>query len=152
MKVFSFYHRETGQFTGSTFMTSNEDEEKIAEDVAAHLPSPDHAALEGTHDAFCTRVDVETGELVEWRPPPPSTDHEWCDSTKRWKLCQAALEKQSHRAHAHGRIAQLADTERHLIRKLMLAATTGPQPAPIAQARAELQAIDDEIAELHKHG
>lgn len=144
MKTVRFYDETTGIFTGA--IVNHSDPEQLK-------PPPGHKAFEGEcHEMHAKRVDVSTGELVDWQPPAPSADHEWDDSTKRWKPNQAMVDRQAHHAHAHGRIRQLADTERHLIRKLILTATSGPQSAPIAKARAELQAIEDEIAGLQRDG
>lgn len=45
-------------------------------------------AIEGAYDHLSQRVDIETGEVVDWQPDKPEgdeyTDHEWDAGTKRW--------------------------------------------------------------------
>lgn len=76
----SFYDLETGLFTGGTFGG-------IEEFVAANTP-PGCGARAGTHDYLSRRVDLETGEIVDWQPPKPAgdefTDHEWDGGIRRW--------------------------------------------------------------------
>jgi hypothetical protein len=38
----------------------------------------------GHYDGLCQRVDVQTGEVVDYQPPRPSPNHDWDEQTKRW--------------------------------------------------------------------
>lgn len=53
----SFYSLETGEFTGRRFSSPFEHELKIPEG---------QGAVEGYHDPASSRVDLETGQVVEW--------------------------------------------------------------------------------------
>jgi hypothetical protein len=57
MKHVSFYHKDTGLFTGTYIYAS---------DVAA-IPlntPPDHIAVAGAHDPATHKVNVSTGKIV----------------------------------------------------------------------------------------
>lgn len=52
-------------------------------------PVPEGCAfIEGEYDHLAQRVDVATGEVIDWQPEKPAgdeyTDHEWDEQTKRW--------------------------------------------------------------------
>jgi Phage tail assembly chaperone protein len=80
MKVWTFYRVEDGLFNGSQFEGSEEH-------LQVNLP-PGYAALEGRYDYLSQRVDLETGDVVDYQPPaPPDTEFEaftWNPQTKRW--------------------------------------------------------------------
>jgi hypothetical protein len=148
LRTWHYYDAATGVLTGQSVSHSN------CQGLDAHIEATTPAglkAIEGAFDYLSQRVDVATGGVVDHQPPPPSPDHEWDAGIKRWKLNQASQDRQAKRVAAQARIGHLADDERHLVRQLLLAATAGPQSAPIAKARAGLQAIDDEIAQHLAH-
>jgi hypothetical protein len=66
MRVVSFYHRETGLFSGRHLM--------VSDPALIPLNTPqDHIAIEGDHyDPLTQRVDVTTGKVVDHLPPKPS--------------------------------------------------------------------------------
>lgn len=74
----SFYDLATGILVGRTF---SGDERHLT--VPAGL-----GVVPGQHDHLSRRVDLETGEVVEWAPPKPAdTDLEtwrWDDKSRRW--------------------------------------------------------------------
>jgi hypothetical protein len=80
--------------------------------------------------------------VVDFRPPQPSTDHFWNTDSKRWTLSASAQAAQEQRGHARARIAALVASQHDLVRKLIL--------APDELARTQLQAIDNEVAELRE--
>lgn len=51
-------------------------------------PAEGFGILEGTYDHLSQRVDLDTGEVVDWQPDKPAgddyTDHEWDEGAKRW--------------------------------------------------------------------
>ena len=76
--VASIYRIATGLFTGRTY--SGDD---------GHLTlGADEAWIDGLHDHLSRRVDLTTGQVVDYQPPaPPDTEHEtfaWDASIKRW--------------------------------------------------------------------
>lgn len=59
-----------------------------AEAVEANTPAG-HTAIEGHFDHLSQQVDLETGLVVDYRPPAPPDDElrtwAWDDVTKRWR-------------------------------------------------------------------
>lgn len=66
MRVWSFYDPQTGLLSGATFGGN-------AEMLAANTPEG-LAALEGEHNHRAKRMDIATGEVVDYTPPPPSPE------------------------------------------------------------------------------
>jgi hypothetical protein len=133
MRVVSFYHRETGIFSGRHLMVSD----------PAMIPlntPPDHVAIEGDHyDPITQRVDVLTGQVVDHIPPKPSDDHEWSTISRRWQLRPEILAKEKARAAALARITELELKALRALREHALGR---------AGAHERLKAIDTEISEL----
>lgn len=134
MRQVSFYHKETGVLNGVQLIVSNHAA------VALNTP-PDHIAIDGCHDAQSYRVDVATGELIDWQPPQPSSDHEWNAKARRWRLNAAAEAREGARRSALAQIAMLEASQHRAIREAALGKTG---------AGARLQAIDDQIAKLRQ--
>lgn len=131
MKNVMFYHKDTGLFSRVKLMVSDD------EAVALNTPA-DHVAIPGHHhDALCQRVDVSTGEVVDYVPPQPSADHAWSTTERRWQVKPEVLERQAARNAALYRIQQL---EHQSMRPLREAVITGNK-----DAYARLVAIEDEI-------
>jgi hypothetical protein len=127
----SFYHKDTGIFSGYHVHTDEPG-------IALNTP-PDHVAIEGAHDHLSKRVDLTTGEVIDYQPSAPSPDHEWNADTKRWQLSAAALGKIAAKSAALARIAALEASQHAVLRKALLG-----DPAALAQ----LAAIDGEIVAL----
>jgi hypothetical protein len=132
MKGYSFYHRETGAIHNKKFSTD-------AVSLLALNTPPGHIAIDGHHDHLSKRVDVATGEIIEYQPPAPSADHEWNAETKRWQPTAAAADLASKRTSAAARIRSLEASQNRAVREHLLG-------APAAAAR--LKAIDAEITSL----
>lgn len=51
-------------------------------------PQAGLGVLDGLHDHLSQRVDLDTGEVVDWQPDKPAgdeyTDHEWDEQARRW--------------------------------------------------------------------
>lgn len=80
MKQWSFYDPESGLFSGRTYGGS----EQLLE-----LNTPKGlAAIEGSHDHLSKRVNLLTGEVVDYQPPAPPDNEfetfEWNAEVKRW--------------------------------------------------------------------
>ena len=132
MKTVSFHHKETGIFS-SAVLTSTDDSA-----IAINTPR-DHVAIEGAYDPLSKRVDVATGEVVDYQPPLPSADHEWNATTKRWQLTAAVTAKREARRSALASIAALEASGVRAVRELALGQ---------AGALDRLKALDIEIAAL----
>lgn len=131
----SIYSTETGLFTGVIIAVHDDL-------LEANTPSG-HKTLTGRYDRLSRRVDLTTGEVIEYQPPAPSSDHEWNASTQRWQLSAAAAEKESNRALALNRIDHLENSQARALRELAVGT-----PAEQVEARARLKAIHDEIVSL----
>lgn len=132
MNNYSFYDRQTGAIHQRRFSTNDESQ------LEANTPE-NHEAIGGHHDHLSKRVDIETGEVVEYQPQAPSADHEWNGEAMRWQLGAAAAGKQARNAAARQRIAQLENSQHRHVREHCLG---------IAGAAERLKAIDDEIFSL----
>lgn len=132
MKTIGFYHKDTGLLNGTQLMVSDDSM------IALNTPA-DHVAIEGQFDSLSQQVDIASGAIIDYQPPPPSIDHDWNADTKRWQLSAAAQAKLDAHGHATACIAQLEAAQHRAIREAALGQ---------AGAVARLQAIDAEIASL----
>jgi hypothetical protein len=135
MRQFHFYDASTGVLHASSIVINAPDAEKNA---AANCP-PDHEVVEGTLDPLSQCVDVATGQVIDYQPPAPSSDHIWSTDSKRWQLSGAAQGKLDARSHAVDRIAALEASQHRVMRELALGSAT---------ALARLKSIDAEIVAL----
>ncbi len=144
MSHYSIYNSATGAFTGQEVIANNEH--------TLRINTPDGcAAAEGQHDCLSKRVDLATGEVVDWQPPaPPDTDletFEWDNAPKRprWRrvLKTAGVAKYA-REH---RAALLAACDWVVAR----AAETGdPIPAEWRAYRKALRDVTDKPGFPHE--
>lgn len=138
MRNVTYYHKETGTLHPTSVFAS--------EDSAVELNCPpDHVAIDHPVDAqldrLSQRIDIASGQVVDYQPPQPSDEHEWHVETRRWRLNIAATAERDAACAARLRITALANTERHLMRRLVL------DPSD-SEARHALAAIDDELLTL----
>ena len=113
MSTYSFYHPETGQIHHQAFGTDD------ARMLKANTPAG-YVATPGCLDPLSQRIDVTTGEVVDYQPPSPSADHEWNATTKRWQLNAAVTAKREARRSALASIAALEASQDCAIRELSL--------------------------------
>lgn len=133
MKEYSFYHLETGLLAPHVIGCPDE---------ALELNTPEgHAAIEGHHDHMSKRVDIASGQVVDYQPSAPSADHEWNAETKRWQLSAAATDLANRRIAAISRIAQLENSQHRALREFALG---------MAGAADRLKEIDQTISALRK--
>ena len=132
MSTYSFYHPETGQIHHQAFGTDD------ARMLKANTPAG-YVATPGCLDPLSQRIDVTTGEVVDYQPPSPSADHEWNATTKRWQINAAVTAKAEARRSALASIAALEASQDCAIRELSLGQ---------AGALDRLKALDIEIAAL----
>lgn len=133
MKSWSLYKLETGELIGRKFSSS--------EPNAIELnPAPEgHGIIEGHHDHLSKRVDIETGEVVEYQPPKPSNEHEWNATTKRWQLTKDAEDKNIIDLQARAEIKLLENQQARAMREFALG---------MDGAKDRLKSIDDKIIAL----
>jgi hypothetical protein len=136
MRQFHFYDASTGLFHSSSVVINA----PFGHEETAQKNCPaGHNIIEGVFDPLCQRVDLATGQVIDYQPPAPSTDHEWNSAAKRWELSPAAQSKAEARAAASARIAELEASQHRHVRDLLLGSLS---------ARPRLQAIGDEITKL----
>ena len=130
MSTYSFYHPETGQIHRQAFGTDD------ARMLKANTPAG-YVATPGCLDPLSQRIDVTTGEVVDYQPPSPSPDHEWNATTKRWQINAAVTAKAEAHRSALASIAALETSGVRAVRELALGQ---------AGALDRLKALDIEIA------
>jgi len=125
IRTFCFYDESTGLFTGNTFSAASVDVDRI---VAKNTP-PGMRAIEGRYDHRSQRVDLATGTVID--DPELSRMHHERD------------ERRKRRDVARAKIADLERRQLRAQRELLL----NPDNA---EARARIQAIEEQISELRK--
>lgn len=128
MKTWSFFNLSTGMFGGATFTGT-------AETLKLNTPSG-CGAMEGQIDHLSRRVDLVTGEVIDWQPPQPSPDYEWDADSRRWRLLAEVAEREANRAAALTAIQSLEAKQPRAMRELALG---------YDGAKQRLQTIDDAI-------
>lgn len=77
-QIYSFYRVSDGTFTGDTY---------AGQDPASAAPEG-CLAMPGRFNPSAQRVEVKTGEIVDWRAPAPDSDTftswTWDESLGRW--------------------------------------------------------------------
>jgi hypothetical protein len=133
LKTVMFYHKDTGMFAANQLLVSDE------RMVALNTPK-DHVAIDGHHfDHLSQRVDVTSGEIVDYQPPQPSVEHEWSGTARRWQLNGASQAKRQASSEALARISQLEAQQPRALRETALG---------LAGGRERLLAIETEIQAL----
>lgn len=117
MKRYSFFDLSTGVLAPHQYGTSD------PADLPLNMP-PGHGVIEGHHDHLNKRVDITTGELVDYQRPAEEL------------AAQATIDR---RSAALSRIAQLEASQPRAVREAIL--------DPIGGI-ARLRAIDAEVAKL----
>ena len=131
MKVWSIFNPATGLFTGATFFGDDAG-------LALNIP-PGCDVIPGAHDHLSRRI--VDGVVVDFRPPQPSPDHEWNDTTKRWQPTAAAQAAELADQQARAVIAMTEQGSARAIREALLEVL--PKNSV---ARQKLQDADDLIA------
>lgn len=136
MSKWHLYDKTNGMFLGRTF-TAPEAEANLDKNVAS---------IHGIHkedgliDHLSQQLDLVTGKVIDYRPLPPSSEHEWNACTKRWQRSLSAKTKEVAAATMRVRLAHLRTVmQPDIIRRLLLGDET---------QRAALQAVEDEINQL----
>jgi hypothetical protein len=111
-----FYDDKTGLFTGVSMHTNLSDPKAVKRFIAENTPAG-HGAYVGYADALSQRMDLASGQVIDYKPPQPSPRHEWNAVTKRWQK-QAAM----NRSAALARIADLEKGQHRTVRETLIRA------------------------------
>jgi len=135
----TFYHKESGLLNGRSLVAS--DNRLVALNTPDGYIAIDHP--EGsTLDHLSQKVDIETGNIVDYQPLAPSEDHEWDARARRYRLKPDVKAIRDRQEAAVIRISML---ERESITALREAVLDKDG------AMERLKAIDDEITSLKSH-
>lgn len=143
MILFYRFKKSDGLFTGAV---------DSAESFAGIAGNEDDniGLIEGVRDWQSERVDLETGQIIDYQPPAPDDDHEWLhddeqgNRIRRWVLKPEAAERNARQAAAQTRIAELAQKTERAVREHILGIV--PTDDDRAAGALTLQEIQDEIA------
>jgi hypothetical protein len=131
-----FYDSKTGLFTGVSIHTNLTDPTAVKEFVAENTPAG-HGSYIGYVDALSQKVDLSSGQIVDYKPPQPSPRHEWNPVTKRWQ--KQALK----RSAVLARIADLEKGQHRTVRETLIRAchavdaikeSLAPESQPVREA------------------
>ena len=134
---FSVYRLADGVFTGGQVGLPAAASEANRRHVLDSATPEGHATIEGRFDRFSQRIDISTGQVVDYQPPAPDADYEW--NGKRWQPSAAAIAREAARRADLQRIAELEGSQHAVMRALLLGDES---------AKPKLQAIHDELAAL----
>ena len=84
MNVWSLYFLNSGLFTGNALSCA-------LSFLEANIPA-NCGCLLGEYDALAHRVDLETGEVIDYQPEQPSDNHRWNAEIKRWIYCETVTD------------------------------------------------------------
>jgi hypothetical protein len=132
-----FYDSKTGLFTGVSIHTNLPEPKAVKQFVAENTPAG-HGSYIGYVDALSQKMDLASGQIVDYKPPQPSPRHEWNPVTKRWQK-QAALK----RSAVLARIADLEKGQHRTVRETLIRAchavdaikeSLAPESQPVREA------------------
>lgn len=130
--IWSFYDQQTGLFTGRQRRSAQ----------LGRVPDG-CGAVEGAYDHLSQRVELSSGQVVDYQPPRPDDDHEWREDVvngrPRWVKRDDVLERERLAAEARREIDRLERSQLRAMRELAIDPTS-------VEAKQRLQQIDDEIA------
>lgn len=136
--AWSLFDKATGLFVGRQFSGS-------VADLPANVP-PELGAIDGQHDHRNRRVDLATGRVVDWTPPPPADTwdcrHAWDEDSRLWvpEPTPAAIER-ARQARIKAEMLTVEAQQARPTRELVL----DPQNRT---ALARLQALDRQLDAL----
>lgn len=144
MLTWHIYDMRTGLFTGRTYSSS--DEASLSLNLGEN-----EAAVTGVIDYTSQRVDLSSGEVVDYQPPPPEprSDYEWIhddehgNRVRRWVLKRDLSERISRMEAARSRIAELESKQERAIREHVLGIV--PTDEDRAAGAMTLEEIQEEI-------
>lgn len=133
MKTYSFHDPATGLIAPETVTCS--------ERQADANTRPGLTRIEGKLDHLSQRVDIETGDVVDYQPPAPSALHEWDAAAKRWILPAAVIAEQAEQRALLAMIQRIEARQPRAIRELLLTPSD-------RDARQRIADLDSGIAAL----
>lgn len=136
MTQFHFYDQNTGLLHGNSIVLNAPEDNDAT--LMRNCPIG-HKPVQGNLHPLTQRVDIATGQVIDYQPPAPSVDHEWNADTKRWQLSAAVVATAEARTVALAAIVSLETQGIRSMRELALG-------LPGAQER--VTAIDAQIAKL----
>lgn len=139
IRCWYFYRLTDGTFTRARLCTSDPA-------LAVANTPPGCGAYAGDVDPDSQRVDIETGEIVDWQPPRPSDDHEWDADRRRWEMSPAAAKREAERIDAQRRIDALEQSQLRPLRELLLDQTSETARARLAEINAEIVTLRPAVA------
>jgi hypothetical protein len=107
-KKIAFYHAVTGLF------------DDVMREIPDHIP-PELCAPEGYkvmighYDASSQRVDISTGEVVEYQPPPPAPEQLALDAKQRILELEASQSRAQREAALYGDRSRLMQIEQQIL-------------------------------------
>ena len=111
-----FYDATTGLFSGVSIHTNLTSAKAIKAFIAENTP-PGHGSYVGYVDPLSQKMDLATGKLVDYRPPAPSSKHEWNPTSRRWQRSVGLK-----RSAALARIAELEAGQHRTVRETLIRA------------------------------
>jgi hypothetical protein len=142
MTTYCIFDTATGLFKGKL---SLQDGAQLAANVPAGC-----GAIHGDHDIYASRVDVQTGEVIEYIPPAPEpeSDHEWNPDSRRWTVQPASIERSTQRAIAVAELEALDRKQARAAAELLLDAKDATARAFFEKFAAEKEAQRRIIREI----
>jgi hypothetical protein len=134
------YDKATGLFTGNAVHTDNRQVD-IQKLIEANF-GEGFAGAPNVADPLAQRVDVSTGQVVDFQPPSPGSDHEWNPSLKRWVLTAAANKARDDARVREMRMATLNQEQHTLIREVLLNPTNAVAREALTNLHAELATLE----------
>lgn len=132
MNSVHFYDLESGLIMDHELKASCRDFDAF---VTANTPEG-YAPIYWVTDPLSQRVDLSTGEIVDYQPPQPDAEHVWDVDARRWIKRPDVIERERRAVEAQSRIDDLERRQARRVRELL------------AASDPSLKAIDDEIAQL----
>ena len=87
MMVFSEYNQSTGLLTGRRYIGLPNG---LLDMVSL---SPESTYLLGEYDHLSQRVDLSTGNVVDYQPPQPGASYQWDSASRRWVYVANSAER-----------------------------------------------------------
>jgi hypothetical protein len=134
MRIWSFYHGQTGVVSPQRFVSGDPSSKGLKENTPAG-----HEAIEAALDHLSQRFDLATKAVVDFQPPAPSADHVWNATSKRWTLNPAARAKLAARNTALAKIRALEASQARPLRELALGDATAAKK--LADIDAQIKAL-----------
>lgn len=138
----SFYDVATGLFAPGCVTCSSDH-------VSANTPAG-YAAMQGRFDALSQRVDLATGQVVDYQPPAPAATEDvtwvWNADRRRWVARSTlTMNKKARKAPIKEARVALIEQQHDPMRRLLIALATG---GTAAAALSNLQSLRDQIKAL----